>query len=289
MSADSSVSAPAAGPATGPSATVTAHVPMAVLSLLAGAVLLAGSYLGTVALLVAVAILQVALVFSWVLGTALPGRIGAIVLGVLAAGAADAVVSRWSESGFGPVLGVLGVAIPAMFTHQLTRGVVRTRVVESMADITVLLMATVSLSGLLLLRHRGDGDSTAPAVIAAIAGALAAAHIVDAVFTRPRLDPSVDRGLPAVVVGALVGALLGLLWLRRIIDFTGGRGAFLGASVGAVACLISVGVTFAGSHSGFDAGGRRPAIRRLRPIASALLTVALAAPVGYAAISAFSG
>ena len=277
--------AAAGSPVPTAAASFLPHGLLAAISAMTGAALLAGSYIGHAGLLVAAAVVQTALVFSWVLGTALPGRIGAIILGVLAAAGADAAVSRWHDSGFGPVLGLLGLAVPAMFIHQLTRGVVRIRVLESMSDITVLLVAVVSVAGLLLLRRQGDGETTTPAVIAAITAALTAAHLTDSLLARPRFDPTVERGVAGVVAGVVVAAAVGVLWLRSVIGFTGARSAFVAATIGGLSCLISVGVSFAGSHAGFDAGGRRPAVPRLRPIASVLLTVGLGAPLGYVLIS----
>lgn len=285
MTLDSSATtAPAAGVRSG------GPVPLqlAVLTALAGGLLAGGSYLGDVGLLVAIAIIQLLLVFGWVLGTGLPGRIGAIGLGVLASGGADAATMHWHDSGYSPVLGVLGVAIPLMFIHQLTRGVVRTRVVESLADITVLLISVVALAGLIVLRHQGNGDVVTPAIVAAIAAGLVASHFTDAVLPVPRFDPSVDRGLPAVAAGIVVGGAVGLLALRRIIDYAGGRGAFVGAAVAAVACLLSIGATFSGAHSSL-AGAGGSAAARLRPMAAVLMTIALTTPAAYVLTHALAG
>jgi hypothetical protein len=276
-----------------PSAAVAgvAQIQLAVLTALAGGVLAAGSYLGRVPLLVAICLVQLLLTLSWLFGTSVPGRRGGLVLAVLAAGGVDAAVLHWPDSGYSPVLGVLGMAVPLLFAHQLSRGVVRTRVLESLADITVLLVALVALTGLLVLRGQGNGDILTPAVLGAITAGLVAAHFTDAVYPAPRFDPAVDRGLPAVVVGVLVGAVVGLLSLRRVIDFDGGRGAFVGAALAAVACLLSIGAAFSGVHSGLAAPGTAgPASRtvRLRPVAAALMTVALSTPAAYVLINALS-
>jgi hypothetical protein len=302
-----------------------AQVPLATITLLAGAVLAGGSYLGPAALVAGVAVLQGLLVISWVLGTGLPGRIGALILGALAAGGCDTVIVRWHDHGYEPVLGVLGVALPLMFIHQLTRGVVRTRVVESLADITLLLLAVTAVSGLMLLRYQANGDKTTMAVIAAMTAGLVVAHLVDAAFPALRFDPAIDRGLPAVVLGVLAGGTVGVLVLRDIIDFAGGRAAFAGAALAAVACLISIGASFAGMHSTLLPKAPRSAARpggpavadavviavagpadvvegigedalpdsrvwtgvpRLRPVAAALITLALSTPAGYVLINA---
>jgi len=267
------------------------QIQLAVLTAVAGGVLAAGSYLGNVGLLVAIAVIQLLLILSWLFGTAVPGRTGGLVLAVLAAAGADAATSHWPDSGYTPVLGVLGVAIPLMFIHQLTRGVVRTRVLESLADITVLLVALIALAGLIVLRRQSNGDILTLAVLAAISAGLVAAHFTDAVYPAPRFDPAVDRGLPAVVVGILVGAAVGLLSLRRVIDFAGGRGAFVGAAIAAVACLLSIGAAFSGVHASLaPAGTEVPAGRaaRLRPVAAVLMTLALSTPAAYVLVNAVS-
>jgi hypothetical protein len=237
------------------------------------------------------------LIGSWVLGTGLPGRIGGIVLGLAAAGATDAVVSRWHDQGYGPVLGVLGVAIPVMFVHQLTRGVVRSRVVESLADITVLLVAVTAIAGFLLLRHQANGDVTTPAMLGALTVGLVLAHLTDLALPALRFDPEVNRGLPAVVVGLAGGGVVGLLALDRVIDFAGGRGAFAGAAVAAVGCLLSIGAAFAGHHSTLsdaslvsddDVLARRPGVVALQPVAAVLMTFALAGPAAYVLVNALA-
>lgn len=278
-------------PAASPDQPGARQIQLAVLTALAGGVLAAGSYLGVVALAVAVAVVQLLVTVSWLFGTAVPGRKGGLALAVLAAGGADAAVLHWPHSGYSPVLGVLGLAVPAMFVHQLARGVVRTRVVESLADITVLLVAVVALSGLLVLRRQGNGDILTPAVLGAITAGLVAAHFADAVYSAPRFDPAVDRGLPAVLIGVLAGGLVGLLGLRRVVEFAGGRGAFVGAAIAAVACLLSIGAAFSAVRSPVASPGPAgPAGRavRLRPVSAALMTVALSTPAAYVLVNALA-
>jgi hypothetical protein len=281
-------------PAPQPSAAAagTVQIQLAVLTALAGGILAAGSYLGSVALLVAVCAIQLVLTLSWLFGTAVPGRIGGLVLAVLAAAGADAALTHWPDSGYSPVLGVVGLLVPLLFAHQLSRGVVRTRVLESLADITVLLVAVVALAGLIVLRRQGNGDILTPAVLGAMTAGLVAAHFTDAVLPAPRFDPEVDRGLPAVVVGVLVGGAVGTLGLHRVIDLAGGRAAFVGASVAAVACLVSIGAAFSGVHTSVAPAGTAapagPAVR-LRPVAAVLMTLALSTPAAYVLVNALSG
>jgi hypothetical protein len=293
------------------------HIQLAALTAVLVGVLAAGGYLGSIATLVAVAILQAVLVPCWMLGNRLPGRIGGLTLGLAAAAAADGLILHWPGSGYSPVLGVLGVAIPLMFAHQLSRGVVRTRVVESLAGITLMLVAVVAAPGLILLRHQASGRTIVLAALAALGIGLVAAHLTDAVLPAPRFDPGMDRGLPAVVVGVAAGAVVGYLALRRLIDFAGGRGAFVGGAVAAVACLLSIAASFAESRAaiGARAAGSQPAGARaaesqpagsqpagsrsaedpgpsrlatLLPGAAAAMTIALTVPAAYVLTNALT-
>ncbi|MEO6700043.1 MAG: hypothetical protein ABI140_11265 [Jatrophihabitantaceae bacterium] len=288
-------------PASRPTEPAINHLQLAVLSALLTAVLAAGSHLSSVGLLVAVAVIQAVLIPSWVLGGALPGRIGAMILGTLAAAGADAATTHWPDSGYSPVLGVLALAIPLMFAHQLSRGVVRTRVVESMAGIAVLLIAVVALSGLIVLRRQGSGSTITLALIAATGAGLVVDHLTDAVLPVPRFDPAIARGLPGVLAGVITGGLVGLLTLRHDIDFAGGRSAFFGAAVAGVACLLSIGASFAESRT--EPAGRgsedllldivpspvSSRLSRLRPAAAVALTIALTAPAAYVLTNALTG
>ncbi|MCW2524515.1 MAG: conserved rane protein of unknown function [Frankiales bacterium] len=307
------------------SARVASGIPLITVTLVAGGLLLAGSAVSAVGLVVAIAVVQAALVASWVFGIGLPGRIGALILGLATAGGADVVLAKWHEHGYQPVIGVLGLAIPAMFIHQLTRGVVRARVVESLSDIAVLLVSVAAMAGLIVLRYQGDGDRSVLAVVAAIGLALIVAQLADLIHPVARFDPLVERGLLAVVLGVAAGAAAGYAALHSVVDFAGARSAFAGAAVGAVACLLAVGASFVGAHSTLTpraddataddaAGDTMPAdaagdtlpddasadaprvvddevpvwagVPRLRPVASALIVIALSSPAGYVLINA---
>jgi len=284
------------------------HIQLAALSAVLAGVLAGGAAVGPIGTLVAVAVLQAVLVPTWVLGNALPGRIGAVILGLLAAAGADTAVMHWHSSGYSPVLGVLAVAIPLMFAHQLTRGVVRTRVVESLAGITVLVVATVAAAGLIVLRYQADGRTISLAVAGALGVALVVAHLTDAVLPTPRFDPSMDRGLPAVLLGVIAGGAVGYLVSRNLLDFVGGRSAFVGAAIGAVGCLLSIGTSFAdpdASKLRAPAAAetastepeeadlvpvREPSARlaRLRPGGAVALTIALTIPAAYVLVNALT-
>ena len=253
------------------------HIGGAVVAAVVGVGLAVAAKFGATPLLVGVAAAQGLLVISWVVGTALPGRLGALVVGALAAGGADVVVSRWPHGQLGTLLGVLGLAIPAMFIHQLTRGVVRARVVESLSDIALMVVPVVSMAALLQLRHETVGALMVSGVMLAAGGALVAGHLVDMVWPVPRFDVNVRRGLLAVVIASAVGAGATYLRLRDTVDFASGRSLSLGASVGAIVSLFAVGAAFV--QYGLPPGGRIAAITR--PVAGAFMSVGLLAPLGY--------
>ncbi|HSY14660.1 MAG TPA: hypothetical protein VK816_01640 [Jatrophihabitantaceae bacterium] len=254
------------------------HVSGLILALLIGGGLGLAAGGGSLPLLVAVAVVQGALVLSWVFGTGLPGRVGGIVLGALAAGGADAVVSVWPHDQLGTLLPVLALALPVAFVHQLTRGVVRARVLESLSDIALVVVAVVALAALIQLRHELGGDRIAPTVAFAIGGALVAGHLMDLVLPVPRFDPEVPRGLLAVVAAAVVGALICQLRLGDQVEFVGGRAPFLGAAIGTLAALFAVGSGFVQLATSLPGSGRAV---RLRAVFGTGLPLALATPVAY--------
>ena len=161
----------ASGPAHGVDPTL---VGTAAAALVAGGGLTLAARHSAVALLVAIAIVQAAFAFAWVLGTGMPGRRGAIVLAALAAGGADTVVSVWPHGRLGTLLAVAGLAVPLLYVHQLSRGAARTRIVESMAMVAALVLAVIALASLLQLRHElrdtHSGPVATQGAIAAIGG-----------------------------------------------------------------------------------------------------------------------
>lgn len=261
------------------------HVAGAITALIVGGALVATARLGTTPFLIAVAAAQGLLVLSWVLGTGLPGRLGGLVIGALAAAGADAVVSHWPHGQLGTLLGVLALVMPALFIHQLTRGVVRTRVVESLSDIALMVVAVVAFAALLQLRHEADGALMTTGVLLAAGGALVVGHLVDMMAPMPRFDRDVSRGLLAVIAGIAVGALAGYLRLRDTVEFTSGRAAFLGGAIGGIVSLFAIGAAYV-EHA-LPRGSR---MRRIfRPVFAVLISLGLLAPVGYLLCLAIRG
>jgi hypothetical protein len=248
--------------------------------------------LGATALLVAIAAVQAVLALAWVYGTGLRGRRGALVLAGLAAAGADVCVSLWSHSRLGPLLIVVGLAVPVLFVHQLLRGAARTKVVDSLGAIAALVLAEAALPALLQLRHefaRTSGlDSTGGAVVSGVvtvmAGALVVGYLIDLLAPAPRFDPAVPRGLLAVLASTGLGGSLGYVLLQsdRLVELHGGRGAFLGAALGALVSLLAVGAAFDEHAAARPAAGASGAgVPRLRPVLGVLVPFAVLAPVAF--------
>jgi hypothetical protein len=251
-------------------------------ALVVGGALAGAARAGATPLLVVIAVVQVLFALGWVLGTEMPGRIGGLVLAALAGSAADVTVSVWPHGKLGTLLPALGLAVAAMFVHQLARGAVRSQVASSLSAIAVLVFAEVALPALLQLRHElsaGDlGGRTACAAAAAIGGALVVGCLVDLVFPAPRFDPAVARGLLGLVASAGLGASLGYLLLHDQHQFAGGRAGFVGAALGALAGLLAVASGFVLHTTPEPAAGYA---RRLRPLVAAVLPMAVLAPVAF--------
>ncbi len=261
----------------------------AAVAVLFGAVLAWAARTGALQLLVAIAVAQTLLAFAWMQVVRVPGRVGGLVVAGMAAAGADVAASVWPHSRLAAMLAALALAVPVMFVHQLLRGAARVRVGASLGGIALLVVAEASLPALLQLRHEFPpgtltGDA-AFAVVVAVAGALAAGYFADMVSAAPRFDADVPRGLFGVLVSTVVAAALGHLLLRDAHDFQGGRGLFVGAALGVLAALLAVAVAYIEQVTPLaDAGFAR----RVRPVLSTLVVLALTAPVGLLLCAAIS-
>jgi hypothetical protein len=187
----------------------------------------------------------------------------------------------WPQGRLGALLAVLGLAVPAIFIHQLLRGAARVHVVSSMAAVAMLVLAEVALPALLQLRHEfgtTHGGVVSSTAIAALAGALVVGCVVDLLVPAPRFDPAVPRGLLGLLASIALGGSIGYLMLKEQTDFGAARSTFTGAALGALAGLLAVGTAFVLQTTPVPAAA---AARRLRPILSALLPIAVTAPVAF--------
>jgi hypothetical protein len=174
-----------------------------------------------------------------------------------------------------------------MFVHQLARGVVRTRTVESLAKVATLVVAVTALAGYLQLRHEFDGAALATGAVLAAGVALTAGHLADLVWPRPRFDAAVDRGLVPFVVGVVFGTAAGVRALHDVVAYSTARAVYVAAAIAAVTGLLAVGAAF-GVHALPEAAEPDPddpparsGRPSLLPLAQVLLPFALIGPVAY--------
>ena len=185
------------------------HLLAALVAAAAGLVLGAGAVVGRPGVVVTVALAQVVLAPVWMLGTDRPGRIGGLLIGLGAAAAGDVALLVRDRTSPAVLLGVLGLALPAMVVHQLVRGVVRVRVTESVAAVAVLVAAEVALCLPIALARADDGHRLVGTVVLAATAGLTVARLTDALVPVPRIAEGVPYGLGAVVLAAVAGAAAG--------------------------------------------------------------------------------
>lgn len=234
---------------------------------------------GARGLAAAIGVLQVLLVYAWVMGTAMPGRIGALLIGVGAAAGFDYVVYRHPVDGVGPIVDVFAVVFVAVIVHQLSRGVVRVRVAESIAHVCLVSAALAAFTGLIALRGSTHGETLLSVSVTAIGLAMVAGHLVDAVAPVPRFDRDVEHGLLAVVVSTAVGAGVGYLRVSQSdLTIEPTSGALLGGALGLVSALVGVAVAYICEASN---PRRAPFGGFTLPYLRAAVPFALTAPVAF--------
>ncbi|SEO64838.1 hypothetical protein [Trujillonella endophytica] len=228
--------------------------------------------------LVAVVVLQAALVAAWVPATGVRGGPGVVALGVAAAVAADLRLVLPEDPELGELLVVPGVAFAAAVLHQMLRRPPRGDVVGSLAGALLLVCAVCGLAVLLRLPDAAGGNRAAATAALVVGAALVAAHLVDAVLPRPQVAAGVDRGVLGLLVALLAGVAVAML--RHA---PGGLGDTLSSvTVGLVLAGVAALVGLAGSYvvaaSAGDVRGRAVAA----PVLQAVLPIAACAPVAFA-------
>jgi hypothetical protein len=251
------------------------HLPAAGLAVVVTA-LVAGSPLvldGT-GRIVAVAVLQAALVASWVRATGVQGTAGALLIGAAAAGAADVVLLLPERPELDALAAVLGLGLLAAVVHQMTRPAPRSQLVASLAGVVLLLCAVCALAVLLVVGRLDGGPRAVTGTAVVVGVALVVGHLVDLVLPRPAVAPGVPCGPAALVLAVLAGAGTAVL--------LGDRGSLeeavavvtFGVAIGAVAALTSLGASYVvveRAESGWAMA-----------VVQAVLPLAAAAPVAYA-------
>ena len=249
------------------------HLPMAAAVVAATALLvLLPAAAGGAGRLVAVALLQVALVVAWVPATGIPARAGAPALGFAAAAGADLLVVLPERPEIGALLAVPGLGLLAAVLHQMLRRAPRSDVVGSLAGVLLLVCAVCALAVLLLLPRAGDATAGVTTLLV-VGTTLSVAALVDLVLPRPPVAAGVPRGVPGLVLAVLAGGAVAVV-RHGADDVSAVLGALLaGLVLGGVAALVGLAASYV------VAGG--PGRAWAAPLLQAVLPVAAAAPVAF--------
>ncbi len=229
--------------------------------------------LGSTALLVVVAAVQLLLFVGWFVVTAPPGPRGVAAVAGATAIAADAVAAFGPRPTLAPLAGILALSVAATMMVQLARGVARARVTEAMAATLVLGLAATSLASLLILARMHGGRAAVIAMALAAGAALITDRCVDLVLPVPHVAPGVDRGGLGVVLGSMVGTAVSAYYAASVTVLTPRTGALLGWAVALVAVLSDLGASYA-----LVSAPRRPAYSF---VSGPLIALTAAAPIAY--------
>lgn len=242
----------------------------------AAAVVLAGAAAAGRSLLVGCVIAtQLGLAASWLRAAAIPALGVPLAITVAVAAAVDLLGQAGGGDRLGRLAAVVGVAFLGMLLGELVRRD-RSRVTDSLVATASAVVLVVMLASPLALAPSSGGRAVVGATFAAVAAALAVAAVGAAAGGRA------DNGLGAaatlilaVVAGGGVGAAYGSV---------SQHGPRWGVAVGLAAALFAAAgwALTAGSTDHSTAPRAAGALRPSAPV-MALLPLALAAPVGYAA------
>jgi hypothetical protein len=282
-------SPPAAGPAGTDAAAPGSPEPVppdraaaavnAVLAVVVFGALIAAGRLGPPVDLAACALVQVALVLSWVFGTRRPGPVVVAVVALGAGFVADWFAQYGAAVSLAPFGYVLAGGLLAAAAGQLARGGGRTRITDSLASTMFAVTCTVAVPAVVMLARLDQGPSAVVPLLGAAGAAVVLARLVDLVWHAPRASAPVARGVIGVVAGGVVaGTVVGFV-AGQLADLPGLHAAVGGLLMGLAAVLADVGVSF--GSSGRELSGE-PAHRwPARFVLGPAVAAALVAPVAF--------
>jgi hypothetical protein len=230
--------------------------------------------LGDLGRLVAVGLLQLALVAAWVVATGIRGFAGSLGLGIAAAVGADLAMLLPERPQLDWLLAVLGLGFLAAVVHQMTRPSPRLYLVASLAGVVLLICAVSSLAVLLGVERLDGGERAVGTAVLAAGAALVVGHLVDLVVPRPQLAAGVPRGLLGLVLAVLAAVLVALLRRDSGTLLAAIEAATYGAAVGGVTALMALGASYVVAERGQSSWAL--------PVVQAVLPLAAVAPVAYA-------
>lgn len=251
----------------------------AVLAVVVFGALIAAGRLGPPVDLAACALVQVALVLSWVFGTRRPGPVVVAVVALGAGFVADWFAQYGAAVSLAPFGYVLAGGLLAAAAGQLARGGGRTRITDSLASTMFAVTCTVAVPAVVMLARLDQGPSAVVPLLGAAGAAVVLARLVDLAWHAPRASAPVARGVIGVVAGGVVaGTVVGFV-AGQLADLPGLHAAVAGLLMGLAAVLADVGVSF--GSSGRELSGE-PAHRwPARFVLGPAVAAALVAPVAF--------
>ncbi len=256
------------------------HLPAAGLVVVAvGVVALLGS--SQPGLVVAVLVLQAALVVGWVFTAGLEGLRASLGLGAAAAVGADLVLLLPHRPHLSGLLAVFGIGFLAAVVQQMLRRP-REELVASLSGAVLMLCGVAGLAALVLLGRSASDRHVAVTAVLAVGSALVVGHLVDLVLPRPQITPEVPRGLVAPVLGVVAAALVAVARHGAGTLADGLSATLFGTVLGAVAVLVSLAASYVVVDTLIT---DRPPPRWSLPIVQALLPVAACGPVALALLN----
>lgn len=255
------------------------HLPAALVAGLGtGLLVVLTAELGERGTLVAVLVLQTALLAAWVPASGVRGGVGGTALGLAAAAAADLLLVLPDRPELGDLLAVPGIAFVAAVLHQMLRRAPRVDVVGSLAGALLLVCAVCGLAVLLRLPDATGGERPAITAVLVVGAALVAGHLVDIVLPRPQVAEGIDCGVLGLLVALLAG--VGVALLRHS---PGGLADTLSSvTVGLVLAGVAALTGLAGSYVVAEAPGSTRGRAVAGPVLQAVLPFAACAPVAFA-------
>jgi hypothetical protein len=238
---------------------------------LVAAALAALAALGVGPLAGGVFVVQVVIALAWLATLDARGGLGAFVVVVATAAAADILVATADTPDIGRAAVVLGLAFVASLLHQLAR---RPRVGVTMSIAGTMSAACFAMCAAcyVALRVESGGDTADIAALLGAGIALAAARLVDLVFPRPAILTGSRRGITGLVVGLVLATVTGYLYGNGAAVITGDHGfriALVAAMLALIADLAVDAVLTAAPPAFTRAASALPPLGMLLPVAMA--------------------
>jgi hypothetical protein len=199
---------------------------------------------------------------------------------VAAAAAADYLAATRDPAGVLPLLAVAAIGYVLAVVGQQLRSEDRLHFRDALSGTLLIVAGVVSFAQLIVLTRKPVGTQSVLVCLTAIAVAVMVAHLIDAVFPKPRIAPQVPRGATGVIVGAMLGTLAAaMLGSVLVLPFTPAKGAVLGFVVAGIAELVDLAVNY--SEAGRRMAGSTPTFWVARHMQGPLGAFALALPAAY--------